>query len=115
MVEDCSYAMRLKPDYAKVLYRKCQALEKLDRIDEALSDAKAVQSLDPHFPKISETVRKLDRLNNEKLEKMKTEAMGKLKELGNSILGNFGMSLDSFKMAQDPKTGGWNISMNNNS
>jgi len=30
---------------------------------------------------------------------------GKLKELGNSILGNFGMSLDNFKAVQDPATG----------
>ena len=107
--------MKLKPDYVKVLFRKCQALEKLDRIDEALTNAKAVQTLDPQFFKISETVKRLDRLHNERLEKLKTEAMGKLKELGNSILGNFGMSLDSFKMAQDPKTGGWSVSMNNNS
>ncbi len=40
---------------------------------------------------------------------MKDEALGKLKELGNSILGNFGMSLDNFKMTQDPATGSWNI------
>lgn len=40
---------------------------------------------------------------------MKDEALGKLKELGNSILGNFGMSLDNFKMNQDPATGSWNI------
>jgi hypothetical protein len=40
---------------------------------------------------------------------MKTEAMGKLKELGNSFLGNFGMSLDNFKMEQDKTTGSWSI------
>ena len=36
-------------------------------------------------------------------------AIGKLKELGNSILGNFGMSLDNFKMEQDKTTGSWSI------
>ena len=56
---------------------------------------------------------RLEKESAEKLEKMKTEALGKLKELGNSILGNFGMSLDNFKMQQDPASGGWNISMNN--
>jgi hypothetical protein len=48
------------------------------------------------------------------MEKLKTEAMGKLKDLGNTILGNFGMSLDNFKMVQDPTTGSWSVSMNNN-
>ncbi len=47
------------------------------------------------------------------MEKLKDEAMGKLKELGNSILGNFGMSLDNFKMTQDPNTGSWSIGYNN--
>ena len=43
---------------------------------------------------------------------MKDEALGKLKQLGNSILGNFGMSLDNFNMKQDEKTGSWNIRYN---
>lgn len=47
------------------------------------------------------------------MTKLKDEAMGKLKELGNTILGNFGMSLDNFKMVQDPNTGSWSINMNN--
>jgi hypothetical protein len=35
--------------------------------------------------------------------------LGKLKDLGNSLLGNFGLSLDNFKTVQDPKTGSYNI------
>ncbi len=52
---------------------------------------------------------RLQRLYDEKMAKMKDEALGKLKELGNTILGNFGMSLDNFKMVQDPNTGSWSI------
>lgn len=35
---------------------------------------------------------------------------GKLKEMGNSILGKFGMSIDNFKAVQDPNTGSYSIS-----
>ena len=40
--------------------------------------------------------------------------MGKLKDLGNSILGNFGMSVDDFKFQQDPNTGSWSMNMGQN-
>jgi hypothetical protein len=43
------------------------------------------------------------------MNKMKDEALGKLKDLGNTILGNFGLSLDNFKMTQDTNSGSWNI------
>ena len=33
----------------------------------------------------------------------------KLKELGNSVLGNFGLSLDNFKATKDPQTGSYSI------
>ena len=34
---------------------------------------------------------------------------GKLKDLGNTVLGKFGMSLDNFKMDKDPNTGSYSI------
>ncbi len=44
---------------------------------------------------------------------MKDEAMSKLKDLGNSILGKFGMSLDNFKVEQG-EDGGYSVKMNQN-
>lgn len=35
---------------------------------------------------------------------------GKLKEMGNSILGRFGMSVDNFKAVKDPNTGSYSVS-----
>lgn len=34
---------------------------------------------------------------------------GKLKEMGNSILGRFGMSVDNFKTVKDPNTGSYSV------
>jgi hypothetical protein len=50
----------------------------------------------------------LETLQKAKFEKMKTEVLGNLKNLGNMFLGKFGMSLDNFKMQQNPD-GTYNI------
>ena len=34
---------------------------------------------------------------------------GKLKDLGNTVLGKFGMSLDNFNAVKDPATGQYSI------
>ena len=34
---------------------------------------------------------------------------GKLKELGNMVLGKFGLSVDNFKAEKDPSTGSYSI------
>ena len=90
-----------------------QINEKADKLDEALADAKKIREVESTYPKIESTVDRLQTKYDEKMNKLKDEALGKLKDLGNTILGNFGMSLDNFKMKQDPNTGSWSISMNN--
>jgi len=54
----------------------------------------------------------LEKLQKEKFDKMKDEVVGNLKTLGNSMLGYFGMSLDNFKMQQNPD-GTYNINYGN--
>ncbi|CAM9657640.1 unnamed protein product, partial [Ectocarpus fasciculatus] len=109
VVEDCTDSLECKPGYVKVLNRRCQAYETLKQYDEAVEDAKKIVELDPSFPNGQSNITRLTRLAEKRNEEMKDEALGKLKELGNSILGNFGMSLDNFKMTQDPGTGSWNV------
>ena len=94
-----------------MLIRRCQIFEVMEKIDEALADAKSVKEIDPCYPSIDNLILRLTIANTKKTEKLKEEAIGKLKDLGNSILGNFGMSLDNFKVQQDPNTGSYSISM----
>ena len=39
--------------------------------------------------------------------------MGQLKDMGNKVLGWFGMSVDDFGFEQDPATGSYSINMKN--
>ena len=48
----------------------------------------------------------------EAAEKARDEVVGKLKELGNSLLGRFGLSLDSCAAERDPETGAYSIKFN---
>jgi hypothetical protein len=52
---------------------------------------------------------RLEPLVAERQERMKAEVLGKLKDLGNSILGRFGMSVDDFRAEKDPSTGSYSI------
>jgi hypothetical protein len=74
------------------------------------ADLKKVIELDPGNRQGRESIQRLEPLAAEKAEKMKAEMLGKLKEMGNSLLGRFGMSIDNFKAVQDPNTGSYSIS-----
>lgn len=43
-----------------------------------------------------------------------TPLAGKLKDLGNMFLGNFGLSVDNFKATKDESSGSYNISYDPN-
>jgi tetratricopeptide (TPR) repeat protein len=59
VIEDCTEALALKEDYVKVLARRMQSYEKLDKAEEALTDAKKIQELEPSYPKINNTIARL--------------------------------------------------------
>jgi hypothetical protein len=44
------------------------------------------------------------------LVRLQEEMLGKLKDMGNWVLGKFGLSVDNFKAVQDPQTGSYSIS-----
>jgi tetratricopeptide (TPR) repeat protein len=109
VVDDCDVAILWNPMYAKAYIRRCTAYEQTDKTDMALEDAKAALKMDPGNKKILQTVRRLQKLEDERLETLKAETLDKLKGLGNTILGGFGLSLDNFNAVQDPNTGSYSI------
>lgn len=113
-IEDCDIALLYNPTYVKALLRRCTANEHIEDTEGALRDAKRAYELDPTNAVARKNVARLQKIEEERLEKLKEETMGKLKDLGNSILGNFGLSLDNFAAVQDPNTGGYSISFNQN-
>jgi tetratricopeptide (TPR) repeat protein len=115
VVEDATIAVLFNPTYAKAYHRRCTAQEALGCTDKALDDAKMASQLAPQDASLRTLVARLQRVEDERLEHLKTETMGKLKELGNSILSNFGLSLDNFQAKQDPNTGSYSISFNQQS
>ena len=77
------------------------------------ADWKAIVAAEPSHADAQRNVRRLEPVVAEKTEKQKEEVLGKLKDLGNSLLGKFGMSLDNFKATKDPNTGSYSISYGN--
>ncbi|KAL3768617.1 hypothetical protein ACHAWO_009636, partial [Cyclotella atomus] len=112
-IDDCTISLLYNPTYTKAYLRRSTAHERNSDTESALLDMTAAYRLQP-CPSTKKQMDRLQKIEAERMEKLKEETMGKLKELGNSILGNFGLSLDNFQAVQDPKTGGYSISFNQN-
>lgn len=113
-INDCTIAILYNPFYAKAYIRRGSAHERNEDTEAALLDLRRAYELQPGDTTTKKSLDRLETLEKERLEKLKEETMDKLKDLGNSILGNFGLSLDNFQAVQDPKTGGYSISFNQN-
>lgn len=101
-VDDTSAALELKPGYVKALMRRKEAHVRLGELRKAVEDAKELGE--------KREVERLTQMAEEKEKKDTEEAMKGLKDLGNSILSNFGMSLNDFSIDKDPNTGNYSIS-----
>jgi tetratricopeptide (TPR) repeat protein len=109
-IKECTKALELNPTYMKALTRRGEAHEKLENFEEAIADMKKILELDASNEQAKKSIRRLEPLAAEKREKMKEEMIGKLKEMGNSVLGRFGMSVDNFNAVRDPNTGSYSVS-----
>ncbi|KAK0572362.1 hypothetical protein LWI29_030460 [Acer saccharum] len=109
-IRECSKALELNPTYMKALVKRGEAYEKCEKLEEAIVDMKKILELDPSNDQARRAIIRLEPLAAEKREKMKEEMIAKLKDMGNSVLGRFGMSVDNFKAVKDPNTGSYSIS-----
>lgn len=110
-VDDCTKSIELNPTYANAYLRRGKAYQQIqDKVSSALADMRKVVELNPTNTEAVVAVQRLEVEEKEHMEKQKDEMLGKLKDLGNGLLGKFGLSLDNFKSVKDPKTGGYSVS-----
>ncbi|VVC99311.1 unnamed protein product [Leptidea sinapis] len=108
-IRDCNKAIELDDKYIKAYLRRAHSYEATEKFDESLADYKKVLELDPGHREANIAVHRLPPLIEERNEKLKTEMLGKLKDLGNMILKPFGLSTNNFQLEQDPDSKGYKI------
>ncbi|EAS03802.1 tetratricopeptide repeat protein (macronuclear) [Tetrahymena thermophila SB210] len=108
VIQYSSESIKLDPKFKKPYLNRITAYEKTEKLEEAIEDLKELEKLDPDDKQIKTKIfimqKDLEKLN----EKRKTEVLSGLKDLGNTILGKFGLSLDNFKLNQNDN-GSYNI------
>lgn len=109
-IQACTNALKLSPHYTKALIRRAHSYEKKDELDAALEDYKLLCTLDPKNKEARKAAIRLPKQIAERNERLKNEAMEKLKEVGNKFLGLFGLSTDNFQFQQD-QSGGYSVNM----
>lgn len=110
VLEYTSKSLELDGMHLKSLLNKANALEMLDRPDEALEEYKRIVEIDQkNKGAYNSKIFILEKKAAELMEKRKNEAFDGLKKLGNTILSPFGINLDNFKMEQN-ENGSYNIS-----
>jgi hypothetical protein len=104
-------ALRDKPDYLKALQRRADSNEKLNTwssLTAAQTDYLTIASLSPNSrppPQLKSLPAQIEEAKKKETEMM----LGKLKDIGNGLLGKFfGMSLDDFKFEKS-EGGGYSL------
>ncbi|KAJ1301433.1 hypothetical protein OPQ81_008691 [Rhizoctonia solani] len=112
-VKACTEALIDDPKYIKALQRRASSNEVIgtwSALASAESDYTTLLDLLPPSSKgpTRLTLARLKPRVQEAKEKETAEMMGKLKDLGNSLLGRFGLSTDNFKLTPNGQ-GGYGI------
>lgn len=90
-------------------FRRAALFEETEKWNESLGDYQKALELEPSNAEARGNVQRLTPIVAEYNEKLKTEMMGKLKDLGNMILKPFGLSTNNFQLQQDPNSGSYSV------
>ncbi|KAF8807585.1 hypothetical protein BYT27DRAFT_7165446 [Phlegmacium glaucopus] len=113
-VESCSQALLDDPTYTKALERRASSNDAINTwtsLTAVQEDYNSLLKLVTSPSQLTDIKRKLHQLKPrlESAQKKETdEMMDKLKGLGNSLLGNFGLSTDNFKFEPNGQ-GGYSV------
>jgi len=125
---DCSTKVltHLEKDHYKSLYKRSQSYEELQKFQLSYADMKQLTEIiaskrqmgvssdipDQLAKKFFLDAERLRIKSEEEQKKQVEEMWGQLKDVGNQLLGAFGLNLNNFKFDKDPNSGGYSISMN---
>eukprot|EP01071_Lankesteria_metandrocarpae_P008882 Lankesteria_metandrocarpae@DN5081_c0_g2_i2.p1 len=110
-VSDATDAIELNDKFVRAYLRRSKANEHLKKYNDVVNDLNKAIELDPTLVgQYGGDLRRFERLAKEQFEKEKEEVVGKMKDFGNWALGKMGLSLDNFKVEQNPDSGSYNIS-----
>ena len=110
IVSDCSQALELDGCYLKPRLRRALTYRQMgdEKLDAALEDFKAILASKPHDQEARRAVAELEAAIADRNERLKTEMLGKLKDLGDAVLRPFGLSTSNFQLNQN-ESGGYSV------
>jgi len=107
-IELATKSIKIDETYIKPLITRAKAYLETEKLEESLEDWQQAEKLDPTNYDVTQNLYKLTKKVEADREKKKEEVLGNLKDLGNTLLGKFGFSLDNFKMEKN-ESGSYNI------
>ncbi|VDM62338.1 unnamed protein product [Angiostrongylus costaricensis] len=111
--EAATEAIKANVPNEKALERRAFAFSNIpEKYQDAIQDYEKLKEQFPHRTQYLEKIEEINQKIAVRNEQMKSEMLGKLKELGDVCLRPFGLSTDSFQVTQNAD-GGYNISMKN--
>lgn len=100
VIKDCDDSLQICPNDPKALFRRCQALEALERFEEAYRDAKNIILFDPNNKSVQPIAARLHEIVQERY-KENSRVSAKVRLLNqNAKLNNYVQSKKKLKVAK---------------